>query len=86
MDKILRLRKGLGQYSAGTMFRVLNTDEKIGTVKLEALYNTSSSAEVDFENLDWLFDVPRQRTFYVPAINGKERRRKVRNAMRALKP
>jgi len=77
------------QWSAGTrvsLMEIVSAQEKIGLVKMCHSINHPRGGlyKPEFEiPLDKLREA-KSRTVIVPVINGKERRRKVRIAMRAI--
>ena len=94
MPEILRLRKSYKEFSAGTLFVL--TDSKTQSTKgnyvrvksLSSMLVTRKSGRLHKPELEipiGYLDEYKGHTFIVPTINGRERRRKVRKTMRALR-
>ena len=91
MTKILRLSKSYAEFSAGTLFQQLekpNNEQMIRVKSLSSQLVSRRSGKLHKLELmipiGYLDDY-KGHTFIVPAINGKERRRKTRAAIRAIK-
>lgn len=84
MSEVYRMKKGYGALSAGTKVVLLSTDEKIGTARVKTLSHSGITMQVDNVPLDHM-EIAKSRSEIVPAINSRERRRKVKKTMREMK-
>lgn len=93
MPRILRLSKSYKEFSAGTLFQNLpaaSKESQPGMMRVKALSSqlvskrTGMTRKPELEIPISYLDEYKGHTFIVPAINGRERRRKIRKAMRAL--
>lgn len=94
MHTVLRLTKSYKEFSAGTLFLQTSDDLSEGTremLKVRTLSSqlvTKRSGQLHKPELmipiGYLDDY-KGHTYIVPAINGRERRRKTRVALRAIK-
>jgi hypothetical protein len=91
MQNVLRLNKSYREFSAGTLFLQVEKDQTEGMLKVKALSSQLVSKRSGRLHRPELMipigylDDYKSHTFIVPAINGRERRKRTRVVLKAIK-